>query len=732
MSDILRRTRYAGLDFQTAYDELVSRLQTEYGVDFAALAPTDPLIVLLDLVAYASDTLGFALDRNTTDLYADTVVSPYAANLVLRERGYKRRGRAPAATRLSVSVPDVFSTPVPIPAGTQFRHTETGYIFTTVADVLFSPAETGGAATKEVDAFQGRVVSEAFVSSGEPRQRFTLRRGTPEETVAQGSAYVTVNGSPYSQVDFLRPGMSTSYEVEYTGDTPTVRFGTTTAGGIPAIAAPIRVEYTLTRGLEGNIAAGTAEDPVLELASALVVAGRSVTLSVTNTAATGGDDEQSLEEALDLAPRHFAARDVAVTKTDYLALANGFADPIGGRVAAAAVFVPRAANQDVTLQLAVSNILGAINDQVPPVEAAHATLAAAQASATAAAATVTTEATTLAANATTAQTALQTAATGLRSVVAQSAQVVSDCLDATTQTTTARNSVNGIATAGADQLTSGTKDALLAALGIALARLSSASTAAGTVQSTTPTVQSSVAEALGQLQTGIGTAATPLSTGTPLQKIVAAKDAITTALGAQTAPLAVIDATVVDGTTGTAAAVKAILDALQGHFDAVLADEGRSNHVQLPILVRDAGGFYAAPSVALMRGLQQYLEARCDVTHTVEVVSGVSVLVPAVLSCHLYVRAGYDLDAVSAVATAAVNALVRRRRFGESLHVSELVTVLLGVEGVSHATASILGHLQDGSTVGSKLDAYGTLTVSQQEVVTRGSLTVTAAFEVAR
>jgi hypothetical protein len=73
MSDILRRTRYAGLDFQTAYDELVSRLQTEYGVDFAALAPTDPLIVLLDLVAYASDTLGFALDRNTTDLYADTV-----------------------------------------------------------------------------------------------------------------------------------------------------------------------------------------------------------------------------------------------------------------------------------------------------------------------------------------------------------------------------------------------------------------------------------------------------------------------------------------------------------------------------------------------------------------------------------------------------------------------------------------------------------------------------------
>lgn len=731
MTELLRRARIAGLDFQTAFDELFQRLQVEYGGDFANLTTTDPAVALLDLMAYATDTLAFAIDRAATDSYDDTVVSPYAASLILRARGYKRRSRAPAALTLSLVVPETQAATVTLPAGSQIRHLPTGYIFTTASAAVWSVPDTGGVATKTVEASQTRAVAETFTSTGEPRQKYSLRRALEGEGIAFGSIQVTVNGSPYTQVDFLRPGVTNTFEADYCGEAPVVRFGTATTGGLPPLGAPIRITYSLTRGRDGNVAAGTAGgNPVFELVSPLLVGGEAVELEISSTQATGGDEEQSLEAALDAAPRFFNARDVAVTRSDYLALAGNFADPVGGRVAAASAFVARRANADLVLVDRAAEIRSAVRVPAAAVEAALADIVDAQTTIAANAAAITSELGTAATEMATAVTTLGTVQSGLRTMATQGAQVLADAGDANAQALTARSAIQAIATDATDTLTAGTKTTLLNALGVVLARLSSATTAGGLTQSTAGSLQAPVAEVLSTLQDTVGTGSTPDATGTHLERIAAFRASITTAMLAQTDPLAVIDTQIVDDATGAEALVESALSALETHFDAVLADAGQANLVQIPILARDASGFYAAPSVALMRALQTYLEARCDATHTVEVVSGARALIPAVMTVKLFLRAGSAVALAISVATAAINALLRSRRFGQYLYNSELVQACTALEGVAHAVATINGHTVAGSTVASKLDASGTLTVTRQEVITRGTLTVTAEFEV--
>lgn len=731
MTDLLRRARIAGLDFQTAFDELFQRLQVEYGGDFANLTTTDPAVALLDLMAYATDTLAFALDRAATDAYDDTVVSPYAAGLILRARGYKRRSRAPASLTLSLVVPETQAATVTLPAGSQIRHLTTGYIFTTAAAVVWSVPDTGGVATKTVDASQTRVVAETFTSTGEPRQKYSLRRALEGEGIAFGSVQVTVNGSPFTQVDFLRPGITSTFEADYCGEAPVVRFGTATTGGLPPLGAPIRITYSLTRGRDGNVAAGVAgTNPAFELVSPLLVGGEAVELEISSTQATGGDEEQSLEEALDAAPRFFNARDVAVTRSDYLALASNFADPVGGRVAAASAFVARRANADLVLVDRAAEIRSAVSVPAVAVEAALAEIVDAQASIGVAAAAITTELGTTATALSGASTSLGTVQSGLRTMASQGAQVLADSGDANVQATAARTTVQGIATDATNTLTAGTKTALLDALGVVLARLSSTTTAGGLIQSTAGSLQAPVAEVLSTLQDTVGTGSSPDASGTHLERLAAFRATITAAAVDQTDPIAVIDTQIVADGTGLVSLVDASLIALEEHFDSVLADAGQANLIQVPILTRDASGFYAAPSVALMRALQTHLEARCDATHTVEVVSGARALVPAVMAVKLFLRAGAAVALSISVATAAINALLRSRRFGQYLYNSELVQACTALEGVAHAVATINGHTVAGTTVASKLDASGTLTVTRQEVITRGTLTVTAEFEV--
>jgi hypothetical protein len=173
--------------------------------------------------------------------------------------------------------------------------------------------------------------------------------------------------------------------------------------------------------------------------------------------------------------------------------------------------------------------------------------------------------------------------------------------------------------------------------------------------------------------------------------------------------------------------VEASRDEINAHLDRVLASDCKANLVTVPILTRDSGGFYTAPSTGLIDSLQSYLDARKEVTQTVSVTSGENYLIPAVIRARVGVLSNYSLAAIKTSVESAIEGVLRDRRFGVALYESDLDDVILQIEGVAFINARIEGHLDtDGSTVlVGRLDADGNLIIEDSEVITRGTITVT-------
>jgi len=166
------------------------------------------------------------------------------------------------------------------------------------------------------------------------------------------------------------------------------------------------------------------------------------------------------------------------------------------------------------------------------------------------------------------------------------------------------------------------------------------------------------------------------------------------------------------------------LSVIDAHLDNILADDCKTNLVSIPILARDAGGFYAAPSQQLINDLQAYIDDRKEVTQVPEVVSGEQFLVQAVIRVRAGVLTNYSVSVLTTSIQAAVDGVLRDRSFGESLYLDEIYNVLSTLDGLDFVNVSILGEDDGGTTVTDKLDADGNLIISEGEVVTKGITTV--------
>jgi hypothetical protein len=315
----------AALDFATASDELLLRLQAQFVEDFNDFAVSSLAIILLDLEAYGLDGLGYYLDRRALECYFATATTRQAVTRLCRQLGYKMRGGVAASTDVTVTVPDLYAFAVPIPKGFLIRGPN-GLVYEVARAVTFLAGETGGAVAKNLPCFEGQSYAESFVGDGTANLTCALRRaGT--KFVVPGTVVVTVNGVVWAEEEFLTFGPTNQYEVGYTEDPPRVRFGDGAIGAIPPTSASIQV--SACSGAAGRVAKETLTEPV----TPLVVNFTTIALTLSNPAAsTAGDDPESVEEARENAPRAWKARGVAVTQGDYEGLARSFADPLAGRI----------------------------------------------------------------------------------------------------------------------------------------------------------------------------------------------------------------------------------------------------------------------------------------------------------------------------------------------------------------------------------------------------------------
>jgi hypothetical protein len=349
----LNRVRYGGLDFDTHFDDLRARTQVQFAEDFNDFVLSSLGIMLMDIVAYGLDSLSFYLDRRATDAYIDTARTRKAVARLSRQLGYKMGAAVSSSVDVQVAIqnPSGYAFSVPIPKGFQFKGPE-DLIFETAEQATFDPL-SGPNDLKTIPCYEGQTITENFVSNGLANQSFELRRVPSDKFVVQGTVQVVVNGSDWTESDFISFDKTNQFEVGYNDDPPTVRFGDGVAGNIPDAAAPIVVIYVAARGKAGQISNGTITDVV----NPLVVNFTTIALNITNPLAPeGGDDPEAIAKVKVLAGRVFKSRQVAVTRSDYQALSGAFADPLYGRVAAAQAISSRSASQDIFLQNCIADI----------------------------------------------------------------------------------------------------------------------------------------------------------------------------------------------------------------------------------------------------------------------------------------------------------------------------------------------------------------------------------------
>ena len=401
-------------------------------------------------------------------------------------------------------------------------------------------------------------------------------------------------------------------------------------------------------------------------------------------------------------------------------------DPLFGRVAVAQAFSSRSAASDLALQSLLNDVRGAIQPTAPAVDAALALVSTSLTNIDSFLTDIETYLSTAASKASDIDTDLDSAITSARSVKNLASEITASSSVMSTLISDGKAAIDAVTTAGTSQLTTGDKDALKA-------YYDRIQVEATNINGSSSSVSTSVDSEIASMGTAKDAAADigldVVTAGSYMYLAETARASIESEIGDSGTPTGIwlqldnIDTAVEDQSTN----VETHLTGIDQHVDRILSADCKANLVTVPILARDAGGFYTAPSISLISSVQDFLDTRKEVTQVVEVVSGEDFLIPAIIELRVGVRTGYSESVTASEVATAVDGILRDRRFGVGLYVSDLVDVILLIEGVSFVNVDILGHIDPitSATNSSRVDTDGNLVIEDSEVITKGTVTIT-------
>ena len=311
------RVNYTNKDYEAVRAELVQRIPTitDRWTDFNE---SDLGMVLLELFCGLADMLLFYLDNQANEAYLPT--ARQRQNIInLTDLVNYRIDLPVAATttlyfRLGAPLPGALH----IPRHTRCRGTtdEGDVDFVTADELVIDAGDVDGM----VGGVQGIPAEETFETDGTADQEFHLAA----RDVAQDSVEVWVGGLRWQEVRTFYDSASTDTHYILTTDAldnTWITFGDGQYGLLPPAGETVTVEYLRTLGADGNLGkavVNTLLDPVY-------FAGEQVKLSVTNIqVASNGNSREKLDHARKQAPAELASLWRAVTKADYVALAEGY------------------------------------------------------------------------------------------------------------------------------------------------------------------------------------------------------------------------------------------------------------------------------------------------------------------------------------------------------------------------------------------------------------------------
>lgn len=709
-TNTLTRVRYAGLDFDTHEDEILARLQVKFASVFNDFAVSSLGIMLVDIFSFGLDTLSFYLDRRATDNFLVTSRTRASAVRLARQLGYRPGPASASSVDLSISLNGTYAFPITIPVGFQFNGPN-GLIFEAQESVTFSAGDTS---TKTLTASEGQTITSTFFSDASANQVFDIGNVPSNSfivgkgTTGQSKTTVTVDGEDWVEEEFLQFGDTSQFEMGYVDSPPTLRFGDGIAGAIPKSGAEIRLTYFATHGTNGSATSGT----ITSATRPLVVSFTQINLNVTNIEGTsGGSDPESLSSIKANAPTVFKSRGVNVTLEDYQARSQSFVDPVFGRIAVARAINVRGASDDAYLSSRLTTINTQSSAYVPVVDSSLAVIAAALASIDTSVASAQTDDTALDTDLTDIDSEESTARTSNEAnrTAANIAQSNSSSVGADLSSLTA--AINAFTVGGPTTIDSTDKAVLINLINAAVAKNNEISSQASTVLSGVTSITTSLDTIQAKLDDAV-------VRRTAIRADVDSVEVQSAAIATESTNLD----TQVNDLTNT---ISTATDEISTHVDSFLSNECKSNLIEVPVLTLDSEGFYVVPTNGLQKALQAYLDNAKEVTQVVKVTGVSSLLVEAEITAVVGVLTGYNEATVRAQVEAAMLNVLKGRDFGNKLRLSELYAPTapdlddIPIEGVEYIHIEIVGPSDH-------LDTDGNLAVSEYEVVTRGTISITS------
>lgn len=351
---------YAGTDFFSLRDNLISYIKAVYPEDYQNFSESDLGMMLIEVVSYMGSVLSLKGDMLANENYLRTVKNRSNLKKLLELVGVDMKGplAAGAGARLTNTENPVTSDfPFLLAAenrtiaitskedGAPVNYTIYKVVNNAIQDIenaqatlAFNQSEVAnGGLTGASSIFENAALLEGSlaVQKGtfdtlEGNKRVALTNSPIVEGSVQ--VYITTededsdaNGS-YTQVERLYSASGATdriFQVVYDDDyAATVLFGDNALGISPPAGSEFTISYRVGGGSRGNIGQG-----IINVEANLLKADRISTQTFTlenRTPATGGAEAETAEHAKKYAPYTFKRQDRVVTLEDFIAIGNTF------------------------------------------------------------------------------------------------------------------------------------------------------------------------------------------------------------------------------------------------------------------------------------------------------------------------------------------------------------------------------------------------------------------------
>lgn len=319
MADSLPVIDYTSKDYLAFRNDMLTHASTLLP-QWTSRSNSDFGVVLVELFAYMGDILSFYGDRIANEAFLETATQRTSVLQQARMLDYRPNGTNAAIVQLTFTLSPGMGS-VTIPARTKVStpsiDAEPIYFETDVDLVIPGTTVTPAVYTGVVMATEGETVFESIgTSNGGPSQEYLLSQNPVIETsldiyMDEGSGQTIV----WQWVDHLiewGPQDRVFTTLLDENNVVHVIFGDGVNGKVPAALTVIEAGYRVGGGEIGNVGPKT----ITEDESGLVGV-----VSITNiSAATGGQDAETLDQIRRNAPATLIALNRAVTLDDYASL----------------------------------------------------------------------------------------------------------------------------------------------------------------------------------------------------------------------------------------------------------------------------------------------------------------------------------------------------------------------------------------------------------------------------